>query len=118
MTREPGYANDWETPRAGNLCASLSGGVCASISGSWRTHFAHGPLNTVYAWVRDEDLGKVRRRVTRHTLFRPAVALPAAHLPCLIRELSLLAVRAQVDRLAYGVSEMVLAFIRMCNGPS
>ena len=87
--------------------------------------------------MRDEDLGEVRRQVTLHTLFRPAVALPAAHLPCPIRELSLLAVCAQVEpwasevgvnvpahstnaeyRLAYGVSEMVLAFSRIFNGPS
>ena len=38
----------------------------------------NGPLNAVYARVRDVDLGKVRRLVTLHTLSRPKVELRAS----------------------------------------
>ena len=99
--------------------------------------FTNGPLNAIYAQVWDEDLGEVSRWVTLRTLSRPAAALPAASLPSWIWELYLMAVRAQVelrasnvgvyvpahstdaeDRLAYHVSEMVLANSRMCKGSS
>ena len=90
------------------------------------------PLGSVYAQVRDKDLGEVRRRVTLRTLSHPATALPAAHLPSCITELFVLAVCAQMEvraskvgiympvndadteeQLVYGVLEMVLAISRI-----
>ena len=38
----------------------------------------NGPLNAVYARVRDGDLGNVKRLVTLHTLSRPKVELRAS----------------------------------------
>ena len=99
--------------------------------------FTNGPLNAVYAWLLDKDMGKVSRWLTLHTLCHPAAAFPAACWSSRIPELSLLAVCSKVelqaskvgvyvpahstdaeDRLAYGVSEMVLAISRMCDGSS
>ena len=97
MTHEPDCAVDREIPPAANLCAGFSGGVRTSNPDSRWTRVATGPLDAIYARVRDRDLGEVRHWVTVNTLSRPAAAFPAARLPSRIRELSLLAVRTQVE---------------------
>ena len=71
-------------------------------------HSTKGPLNAVYARMRDGDLGEVKRLVILRTLSRPAAALPAARLPSWIRELSLLAVPSQVELRASKVPRCLL----------
>ena len=91
-------------------------------------------MTAVYARVWVKDLGKVRRRVNLRTLLYPAAFLPAARLSSQIRDLSLLAVCAQIEgraskvgiclpahdsdaeeRLAYSVSKMILAISKICD---
>ena len=136
MVWESGCAGDRSMSLAAGVCASSGSGACASSVALWLGTHSSGPMSTVYARVRDEELVKVRHRVTMHTLLLSAAAVPAARLPSRILKLSLTVVRAQVavrasemgvllpvhdnsveERLANGVSEMVLAMSRMCDSP-
>ena len=76
---------------------SLGGWTCAFIPGPCWSLSVSRPLNTVYARVRDEDLGELRHWVTLCTLLNPTAVLSTARLPSRIQELSLMAVRAQVE---------------------
>ena len=82
-----------------------------SLAPCWRSS-ACGPMDAVYARVRDDDLGKVRRRVTLHTHLYPAAALPAACLPSQMRELSFLAVcmqaKARASKVGISLPSMTL----------
>ena len=127
MTREPDCTGDRMTLPAAEACVSPRGRARApSLATCW-TYSASRPMDAVYAWVQDEDLGEVRCQVTLRTLLYPNAALPAARLPSRIQEPSLLAVCAQVgvwvvkegtslsahdavveEQLAYAISDMVM----------
>jgi hypothetical protein len=83
--------------------------VTSSVATGHLAPESSGPISTVYARVRDKELGMVRRRVTVRTLLHPAAAYPAVQLLSHILELSLVDVRAQASGLAFELGTCVPA---------
>ena len=78
MVWESGCAGDRSMSLAAGVCASSGSGACASSVALWLGTHSSGPMSTVYARVRDEELGKVRRRVIMRALLYSAAAVPGA----------------------------------------